>query len=277
MAITFPSSPIVGASIYYSGRQWTWDGTSWNLTLGAGTQYRWSKTVAATGTTVLSGNSDGGLNLGYTIGSEQVYLNGVLMVRNSDYTATTGSSITFLAGLQLGDVVDLISFTAFQMTDAIKQSNILNTGDMVLGKTQAVVGVLPIGTVNQKLVVDPTANLGVSWQEDDITPLDSLALKFDGIESRFLPTYGGDTLTISNPMRILMTVNGILQTVNFPEYVWQSYMPWDGFMVDSDGYLSFSEVPPAGSTFDARVMAGPVTNTKTTAYPFKAADILLGA
>jgi hypothetical protein len=163
------------------------------------------------------------------------------------------------------------------MTDAIKQSNILNKGDMVLGKTTAVVDVLSIGSTNQKLVVDPSATLGVSWQEDDITPLDSLALKFDGIESRFIPTYGGDTLTISNPLRILMTVNGILQTVNFPEYVWQSYMPWDGFMVDSDGYLSFSEVPPAGSTFDARIMAGPVTNTKTTAYPFKAADILLGA
>ena len=48
-------------------------------------------------------------------------------------------------------------------------------------------------------------------------------------------------------------------------------------MVDSDGYLAFSEPVPSGSTFDARIMAGPTANSSTTIYPFKATDILLGA
>jgi hypothetical protein len=53
-------------------------------------------------------------------------------------------------------------------------------------------------------------------------------------------------------------------------------LPLDGFMLDSDGWIAFNEVPPAGSTFDGRVMLGPNVNTIGKAYPFKAMDILLG-
>jgi hypothetical protein len=75
----------------------------------------------------------------------------------------------------------------------------------------------------------------------------------------------------------LLSVNGIIQTVDFPEYVWQSFLPKEGFMVDNDGYIAFSEVPPAGSTFDARLMPGPNVNSVKKGYPFRAVDILLGA
>jgi len=111
----------------------------------------------------------------------------------------------------------------------------------------------------------------------EIYPLDSLQTKFDGIKSIFTPTYKGSTLTVSNPFRLLITVNGILQTVDFPEYVWQSMYPRSGFQINSDGNIMFSEVPPAGSTFDGRLMTGNTTNSTTKIYPFKAVDILLGA
>jgi len=111
----------------------------------------------------------------------------------------------------------------------------------------------------------------------DIIPLDSIAGQFDGIEVRFLPTYQSNQLSIINPLRLLLSVNGIIQTVDFPEYVWQSPLPRYGFQIDSDGYILFSEVPPAGSTFDARLMPGPAINTAYKSYPFKPADILLGA
>jgi hypothetical protein len=111
----------------------------------------------------------------------------------------------------------------------------------------------------------------------DIIPLDDLRYEFNDRDSRFIPKFQGEQVAINNPLRLLLTINGIIQTVDFPEYVWQSMLPREGFMVDSDGYIAFSEVPPAGSTFDARLMLGPNVNSIKKGYPFKAVDILLGA
>lgn len=111
----------------------------------------------------------------------------------------------------------------------------------------------------------------------DIIPIDDMRYEFDGIASRFLPKFAGEQVDINNPLRLLLTINGIIQVVDFPEYVWQSMLPREGFMVDSDGYIAYSEVPPLGSTFDARLMLGPNVNSIKKGYPFKAVDILLGA
>jgi hypothetical protein len=111
----------------------------------------------------------------------------------------------------------------------------------------------------------------------DIIPIDDMRYEFDGITSRFLPKFAGEQVAINNPLRLLLTINGIIQVVDFPEYVWQSMLPREGFMVDSDGYIAYSEVPPLGSTFDARLMLGPNVNSIKKGYPFKAVDILLGA
>ena len=111
----------------------------------------------------------------------------------------------------------------------------------------------------------------------DIIPLDDLRYEFNDMDSRFIPKFQGEQVAINNPLRLLVTINGIIQSVDFPEYVWQSMLPREGFMVDNDGYIAFSEVVPVGSTFDARLMLGPNVNSIKKGYPFKAVDILLGA
>ena len=111
----------------------------------------------------------------------------------------------------------------------------------------------------------------------DITPLDNIKSRFNGIQTRFLPTYLGNTIAITNPYRLFLNINGIIQMVEYPELVWGSPLPRQGFWIDDDGYIVFSEAPLPGSTFDARMMAGSTTTTKTKLlYPFEAADILLG-
>ena len=110
----------------------------------------------------------------------------------------------------------------------------------------------------------------------DIIPLDDLRYIFDGVESRFEPRFQGTKVDLYNPLRLMINLNGTVQTPSYPDYVWQSMLPLDGFMLDSDGWIAFNEVPPAGSTFDGRVMLGPNVNTIGKAYPFKAMDILLG-
>jgi len=110
----------------------------------------------------------------------------------------------------------------------------------------------------------------------DIIPLDDLRYVFDGVTSRFEPRFQGTKVDLYNPLRLMLNLNGTVQTPSYPEYVWQSMLPLDGFMLDSDGWIAFTQVPPAGSTFDGRVMLGPNVNTIGKAYPFKAMDILLG-
>ena len=133
-----------------------------------------------------------------------------------------------------------------------------------------------LNTSNETVAAINTAGY-VSGTAFDIYPLDDISIYFNGIERRFIPRYRGTQITPLNPFRLLVSVNGIIQSVDTPDYVWQSMLPRYGFFVDSDGYIAFHESVAQGSTFDARLMPGSGTTTVTRNYPFKAADILLGA
>jgi hypothetical protein len=82
---------------------------------------RWRKTMAG-GETSLSGNDDNSLPLQYTPGYEQLYINGVLMVRGQDYTATTGTTVTGLTALVASDVVEIFSAVARTVADVYTQT-----------------------------------------------------------------------------------------------------------------------------------------------------------
>jgi hypothetical protein len=72
--------------------------------------------------------------LAYTVGFEDVYLNGVLLVRAVDYTATDGTSIVLVTSTLVGDYVEIITtatflaantYTQTQTDTQISQSDIL--------------------------------------------------------------------------------------------------------------------------------------------------------
>ena len=83
--------------------------------------YRWRK-IATGGETSLSGVDGSGLPLAYNPGYEQVYLNGVLLYRGSDYTATTGNTITGLTALVAGDTIEVLSFVTAPIGDTYTQA-----------------------------------------------------------------------------------------------------------------------------------------------------------
>jgi hypothetical protein len=127
------------------------------------------------------------------------------------------------------------------------------------------------GTQGVQGLVGPTVTL------PDITPLDNLQYEFDGVANRFYPKNNGVVQAITNQFTLLITLNGIIQSISFPEVVWGTPFSYDGFTIDSDGYIAFSEAPPAGSTFFGMINVGPTTQSTTNTYPFKAVDILIGA
>ena len=71
---------------------------------------RWRKILTSQETT-FSGIGDNAF-LTYTPGYEQVFLNGVLLVRNFDYTASDGSTVTLNQPAINGDVIEIVSITA---------------------------------------------------------------------------------------------------------------------------------------------------------------------
>jgi len=115
---------MASASILNTGKaMYAWNGTNW-LPLNAQNNLlnstRWSK-VAAGGETTISGYDDNGLNLSYSPGYEQLFLNGILLVRNIDYTATNGTSITGLTAISAGSNIDIISFQSISLANVYTQ------------------------------------------------------------------------------------------------------------------------------------------------------------
>lgn len=108
-----PSSPATG-DVWIDSND---DVPSVNSTL----YYRWKKTATG-GETSFTGTDDNSLTLAYTAGYESVFINGVLQVRGSDYTATTGTSITGLTALTAGDIVMVESVMAYSVGDTYTQS-----------------------------------------------------------------------------------------------------------------------------------------------------------
>ena len=103
-----------------------YDGTNWVTVAGDGQQgaagtsssiVTWVKTASG-GETSVSGTGDTGYGtLAYTVGQELVFLNGVLLDRGDDYTATNGTSITGLTALLANDVVTVWTVNSFSVAN----------------------------------------------------------------------------------------------------------------------------------------------------------------
>jgi hypothetical protein len=129
--------------------------------------YRWRKTAAGSETSV-SGLDDLGATLAYNAGTEQVYLNGVLLVRTEDYLATNGTSITGLTALAASDVIEVISFNAtnVQITDALLETDITAKGDLIVGAAVDTAAILTVGTNGQVLKANSATATGLEWGSD---------------------------------------------------------------------------------------------------------------
>jgi hypothetical protein len=84
---------------------------------GASAAITYSYSATASQTT-FSGADLNSLTLAYTIGAEQVYLNGVLLVRTSDYTATDGTSVVLASGAVVNDTLLVVAYGTFTVADA---------------------------------------------------------------------------------------------------------------------------------------------------------------
>ena len=156
---------LVTGAIYWdttAAAMYAWSGSAWASISSTAAIYRYRYTATG-GETTKSGVDDNGLTLTYLVGKEQVYLNGVLLARTSDYNATTGTSITGLAALTAGDILEVITFTAFDLATAIQQSIFTAKGDVLVATSAGVAGKVAVGTNGQYLQADSTTATGLKW------------------------------------------------------------------------------------------------------------------
>jgi hypothetical protein len=139
-----------------------WSGSAWTSISSTAAIFRYRFTATA-GQTSISGVDDNGLTLSYIVGKEEVYLNGVLLARTSDYTASNGSSITSLAALAVNDVVEIITFTAFDVATSIANSTFTAKGDLLVATAASTPGKVAVGTNGQYLQADSTTATGLKW------------------------------------------------------------------------------------------------------------------
>ena len=151
---------------------------------------RWTKTAAG-GETSLSGNDDNAVSLSYTAGTEQVYLNGVLLVRGQDYTASNGTTITGLTALAASDVAEVVTFNPSNIitTDAVIATDFEAKGDLISASAASTPVRLPVGTTGQVLKANSATTSGLEWA--------TAAADIEGVTAGTGLTGGGTSGTVT--------------------------------------------------------------------------------
>jgi len=124
------------------------------------TQWRYTATG---GETSLSGTDGFSTALSYTVGSEQVFINGVLLERGVDYVATTGTTITGLTALVASDIATVVSPSSFNVANAIPLSTVTAKGDLIVGTGASTETALNVGADGTTLVANSSSSTGVAW------------------------------------------------------------------------------------------------------------------
>ena len=91
--------------------------------------------------TSLSGADDNGRILKFQDGTYvDVFMNGVLLFRNTDYNTTTANTIGGLASLAANDVMEIIVYDVFSVANTVSQTGGTYTGDVTFSNNITVDG-----------------------------------------------------------------------------------------------------------------------------------------
>jgi hypothetical protein len=136
--------------------------------------------TATGGETSVSGTDGFSTTLAYTVGAEEVYVNGVLLERGIDYTASTGTSITGLTALVASDVVTVLSYAGMAVANAIPLSTATTKGDILAATAASTVTRLGVGTNGQALVANSAQATGLNWA----TPTDTTKIPLSTVTAK---------------------------------------------------------------------------------------------
>jgi len=188
--------------VYASGSGWQSAGSSVN-----GTSNRFQFTVSSASATV-TGNDDNGSSLVYDANFIDIFLNGVKMRNGTDVNVSSGSSLVFANTLQIGDIVDCITYGTFQLANiSIKD----------LTDTPAT-----LGTVNQALAVNAAGNAleFQTIQASELTTEGNVFSNYNSVSSNATTTlfstrnaFLKGVITVANGVTWTITGSGTLEII----------------------------------------------------------------
>ena len=118
----------------------------WNTTIPEMRVYTGSVWQAASG--VVNGTSQRqtytatagqtSFSITYNVGYVDVYLNGVKQLVGTDFTATNGSTVVFASGLAAGDIVDMVAYGTFTLSNPRKNVSVVSTNTSATSGTNYV-------------------------------------------------------------------------------------------------------------------------------------------
>jgi hypothetical protein len=190
---------MASAQILNTGKaMYAWNGTNW-VPINAQNQVvnstRWQK-IATGGETTLSGLDDNTNSLIYSPGFEQVFLNGILLVRGTDYTATNGTSITGLDPISAGANIEIIALKQINLANVYNKDQVDSMIDNIdltpyLTQISASVTYEPNISYSSSTPAAPVA--GTLWV-DDTDPLAPVLKVYNGSEWITMSGAGGGGL-----------------------------------------------------------------------------------
>jgi hypothetical protein len=127
---------------------------------GLGEAERFIFTASGSETSITA--DDDGVLINYVVNQLSLYLNGVKLVLGTDFTATNGSTITGLAALAAGDVVEVIALSTFSPADTVPATggtfsgNVTHTGTVTNSSTTTATGLI---TANGGLETDTNSKV----------------------------------------------------------------------------------------------------------------------
>ena len=173
---------------------------------------RWTQTVSTT-TTTFTGNGDGAFALSYSPGTEQVYLNGVMLIRGSDYSAISGTSIVLVQAAVAGDILQVITLPAANLSNAVNLTLFTTKGDIAAAASAGVVNRLGVGANGTILVADSTQTLGMAWGNTlQAATSSTVPLVVRGAASQTADVF--EALNSAGAELFAIRANGRLKTVN---------------------------------------------------------------
>jgi hypothetical protein len=197
---TAPSSPAVGD---------IWVESDVDVTgLDPHHYVRWTRVLTGSQSS-FSGISSAGVLLEYTPGREQVYLNGVLLLRGTDYTATDGLTVVLSTAATTNDVVEIVALNVLNVANTYTSSQI----DTSLALKANIASPTFTG-----VPAAPTATSGTNTTQIATTAFVSteISTKLDKVISSNAQTGTSYTLVLADATKFVEMNNSSANTVTVP-------------------------------------------------------------
>ena len=129
----------------------------------------------------------------YTTGSVDVFLNGIKLVRTTDYTDTSGTAIVLTSGVGVGEIVEIIAYENFSVGDAVSASS----GGTFSGNLQvnAQLNVSSNLVLDSGLSMDGTGDFNMNRTDNDFSFTTSTAAQTANRGVTFQLAGGGQSST----------------------------------------------------------------------------------